>query len=144
MVRRLEVRDAEAVAQICAESLGHETDAALVRRRIGEMAADPAYYAAVYEDGGEVTGFIQAQRYDLLYGERGWNIIALAVCRKRQGRGAGRALVSALEKLAMAQGAAFVRLNSRTDRTAAHGFYEHLGYRCDKEQKRFIKHLQGK
>ncbi|PQD25917.1 GNAT family N-acetyltransferase, partial [Enterococcus faecalis] len=32
-------------------------------------------------------------------------------------------------------------LNSGEQRTAAHQFYEHIGYVSDKKQKRFIKYL---
>ena len=37
----------------------------------------------------------------------------------------------------------FIRLNSADHRTAAHAFYERVGYTCDKMQKRFIKLLKG-
>jgi len=58
---------------------------------------------------------------------------------RAQGNGIGRALLAAVEGLARDGGGAFVRLNSRVERVQAHGFYEHLGYDCDKVQKRFIK-----
>lgn len=34
-----------------------------------------------------------------------------------------------------------MRLNSGMNRTDAHGFYEHLGYVSEKDQKRFVKTL---
>lgn len=107
------------------------------------MAPDGHYYLAVFEDEAthQVLGFIQAEQYTLLYGERGWNIIALAADPQAQGRGVGKELLLSLEAHARQLGCTFVRLNSNVTRTGAHGFYEHLGYLCDKSQKRFIKQL---
>lgn len=143
MIRRIRPEDAPSVRTICETALGHQTDETLLSRRIGELADHPAYFIAVYEDEADhqVKGFIQAQIYDLLYGENGWNIIALAVAAEVQRQGIGRMLLRALETHAKEHGSTFVRLNSRADRTGAHAFYEHLGYRCDKTQKRFIRTL---
>ena len=125
---------------ICESALGHRTAAELIKKNITKLASDDALYIAVYDDG-DVKGFIQAQRYDILYGESGYNIIALAVMPACQKRGIGKALLSALEYCAKQKGASFVRLNSRIEREDAHAFYEHLGYTCDKTQKRFIKNI---
>lgn len=143
MVRLIRAADAAEVKRICESSLGHRTDEALIARRIGELSADPAFYLAVWEDEAThaVLGFLQAQTYPLLYGESGWNLIALAVAPEARGTGIGRALLSSLEAHARARGARFVRLNSRVEREDAHGFYLHLGYQCDKTQKRFIRRL---
>ena len=86
-------------------------------------------------------GFIHALRYDTLHSEGGWDVVSLAVVPAWQSRGIGRKLLEALEERVLAGGGSYVRLNSRVERTEAHGFYEHLGYDCDKTQKRFIKHL---
>lgn len=144
MIRTIRPEDASAVAAICERALGHRTSADLIARRTAELAGDDAYFIAVaLNDQQDVVGFIQAQRYDLLYGERGYNIIALAVAPEDQGQGFGRALLCALESHALSRGCTFVRLNSRVDRTDAHAFYEHLGYRCDKTQKRLIRSLNA-
>ena len=68
-------------------------------------------------------------------------VIALAVLPGAQGRGIGRRLLEACEGHVRASGGTFVRLNSRMERTEAHGFYEHLGYACPKVQKYFRKRL---
>ena len=143
MVRRIQPGDAKFVRGICETALGHPTTTELLIRRIGELAEHPAYFIAVFEDENdhEVKGFIQAQTYDLLYGDDGWNIIALAVDRGARRQGIGSQLLQALEEHARSQGSSFVRLNSRADRLGAHAFYEHLGYHCDKTQKRFIRYL---
>ena len=144
MIRRISIEDAEAVCRLCKE-LGHDSDLALIQRRIGELSADDHYFFPVYEDqAGRVLGFMQAERYDLLYGERGFNVIALCVDEKHRRCGIGRKLMEALEFHAGTCGVSFIRLNSRVERADAHAFYEALGYHCDKTQKRFIRRLQEK
>lgn len=143
MIRTVQAGDAPAIAYICDTAMHYETTAALIERRIGELADDPTYYIAVFEDEvtGEVKAFMQAERYNLVYGGDGWDLIVLGVRPEDQGRGIGRQMLAALEAHARATDATFVRLNSRLERTKAHGFYEHLGYASPKTQKYFIKQL---
>ena len=143
MIRIVQQRDAEAIKSICRSELGHITTVSLLRQRIKELSRNDHYYIRVFEDENthQVLGFIQAEKYNLLYGENGWNIIALAVEEKAQGRGIGTQLLLSLETFAKEWGDTFVRLNSNMARTEAHAFYQHLGYHCDKTQKRFIKNM---
>lgn len=144
MIRKPIAKDAHSIASICQTSLGHDTSESLLSVKIASLCDKPEYFIMVYEDDEtkEVKGFIQAQKYELLYGADGWNIIALAVSTQTQNQGIGKSLLNSLEQHAMALGDSFVRLNSRMDRLQAHGFYEHMGYCCDKDQKRFIKQLK--
>ena len=141
MIREIQVRDAQDLAYICSTSLGHNTTAALLEKRIGALSHNDNYRFLVYENdsGHQVLGFIQAEKYNLLYGEDGWNIIALAVSPDARRQGIGRQLLSALEAQAVKEGYAFIRLNCNIIRTDAHAFYQQMGYTCDKTQKRFIK-----
>ena len=143
MIRNIEPADAAAVWEVITRSLGYSCEEDVVSRRIGELAGDPRCITLVWEDeaAGRACGFIHALRYDTLHSEGGWDVISLAVVPERQGSGVGRALLAALEAEVRARGGSYVRLNSRVERTEAHGFYEHLGYDCDKLQKRFIKRL---
>ena len=143
MIRSIRVEDAPALEHICKAVLGHEMTAAHLARRIQELAPDPCYYISVYEDDAtqRVLGFIQAEQYKLLYGGNGWNVIALAVSSEAQKQGIGKQLLLALEEHAAGEGYTFIRLNCNTLRKDAHAFYEHMGYSCDKTQKRFIKTL---
>lgn len=143
MVRKAQAGDAGAIKTICEEALGHHTTEEHIEKRICELGGDSHYYIAVFEDEADnfVKGFLQAEEYSLLYGGRGWNIIALAVDEKFRLQGIGKALLRSLEEYASEENCDFIRLNSRIEREKAHGFYEHLGYRCDKTQKRFIKQL---
>ncbi len=143
MIRNICYEDAESIRRICKQSLGHETTKQLVCQRIKELADNSNYYIAVYEDESshDVLGFIQAERYNLLYGENGWNIIALAVAEENQKRGIGKQLLRSLEEYTERTGYSFVRLNCNIIRDDAHAFYLSQGYKCDKTQKRFIKYI---
>ena len=142
MVRAIKKEDASSICTICKEVLGHDTTTEILEKRIEKLSLDSSYYIAIYTDSRNIAkGFIQAEKYSLLYGDDGWNIIALAVATEYQGQGIGTKLVSSLESHAKALGDSFIRLNSRIERLKAHEFYIQLGYKCDKTQKRFIKYL---
>lgn len=143
MIRPMEKEDAPAVRSICESELGYRGETEKIREMISQLACDGHYFLAVFEDDSDrrVTGFIQAQRYSVLYSGNGWNVISLAVAKNHQRRGIGRSLMEALERKAGNEKSEFIRVNSREERTEAHAFYEHLGYSCDKTQKRFIKFL---
>ena len=143
MIRTAEPKDAWGVWEAIVQALGYTCEQATVERRITALSGDPHCISLVYEDdvSGQVVGFVHALRYDTLHSEGGWDVVSLAVVPAWQSRGIGRKLLEALEERVLAGGGSYVRLNSRVERTEAHGFYEHLGYMCDKTQKRFIKRL---
>lgn len=143
MIREMKEADALFVAEIYMKSLGYlDVSEDTVRLRIQQLSDDSHYFNRVYvTDDRKVTGFIQAEEYTHLYGDRGWNVIALAVDPDVQNMGCGKALLKALEEYASMNGQTFIRLNSGVHRTQAHAFYEHLGYINDKTQKHFTKYL---
>ena len=144
MIRNVRSQDAQALVRICRTALKHETDPITMEQRIQELSLNASYYIAVYEDDHDhrVLGFIQAERYNLLYAGNGWNIIALAVDPEAQRRGIGKKLLNALEEKASDDKYTFVRLNCNTIRKEAHAFYQSMNYICDKTQKRFIKEIK--
>ena len=141
MIRPVRKEDAPAIQKICETALGYPTPLSLIESRIEALSGDPSLYFAVYEEeeSRSVLGIIEAERYEVFYEKSGWNLLSLAVLPKAQKQGVGKALLWSLEEFIQREGGAFLRLNSRIDREDAHGFYEHLGYCCDKTQKRFIK-----
>lgn len=141
MIRKMEVADASAVWQIITRSLGYDCSLETLERRIGMLAADTHYLSLVWvnESSQKVKGFLHACRYETLHRPGGWDVISLAVLPEAQGSGVGTELLARFEDEARRLGGTYVRLNSRVERTAAHAFYEHRGYLCDKTQKRFIK-----
>ena len=124
-------------------ALNYETDSATIKQRIQDLSLNDSYYIAVFEDDHDhrVLGFIQAERYNLLYGGNGWNIIALAVDPGAQRQGIGKKLLNALEEKASDDHYSFIRLNCNIIRKEAHTFYQSMGYICNKTQKRFIKEI---
>lgn len=146
MVRKAKREDAAEIGHISREVLGHhDADDEAIKKKIDSLAQDDTYYIVVFIENfaGRAVGFLQAQRYNLIYGGDGWNIIALAVASEYQHAGIGTALVNSLEAYSREWGGSFIRLNCRVERIEAHKFYEALGYHCDKEQKRFIKYLEN-
>lgn len=69
------------------------------------------------------------------------NVLALAVSSDSQKSGIGTQLMGWLEDQALKNGLTNIRLNSGMSRTAAHNFYEHIGYKHIKDQKKFLKIL---
>lgn len=135
--------DAARVKEICESAFDHVSELSLIQRRIEELSQNQFYYLAVYVDERDYTvkGFIQAETYDLLYREPGWNVMALAIAPESQGNGYSKELLTSLEHYAKDNGAAYIRLNSRIERLGAHEFNEQMGYTITKTQKHFIKPL---
>ena len=139
-IRKVEISDADAIRDISAEGLGYSCDLALVQKKIaGLNEAREAVFVAVVGDG--VIGYIHVERYDVLYFETMANILGLSVFKAYHKMGVGKALLFAAENWARQNNIKMMRLNSGINRTDAHGFYEHLGYVSEKDQKRFVKTL---
>jgi ribosomal protein S18 acetylase RimI-like enzyme len=95
----------------------------------------------VAEIDGQVAGYVQAHKYIGTFGDLFVNIMGLAVSKDFQGNGVGKALMFAAENWAQEIGAEGVRLNSGSERTEAHKFYEKIGYDKAKTQAKFQKIL---
>lgn len=93
----------------------------------------------VVEIDGQVAGYVQAHKYIGTFGDLFVNIMGLAVSKDFQGNGVGKALMFAAENWAQEIGAEGVRLNSGSERTEAHKFYEKIGYDKAKTQAKFQK-----
>ncbi|OSP86015.1 hypothetical protein B9W73_12575 [Lactococcus lactis] len=93
----------------------------------------------VAEIDGQVAGYVQAHKYLGTFGDLFVNIMGLAVSKDFQGHGVGKALMIAAENWAQEIGAEGVRLNSGSERTEAHKFYEKIGYDKSKTQAKFQK-----
>ena len=153
VVRKITIDDAEDICKICSQEMGYECAPALVKSKIEKLDLKrEAVFVAEVETSKEqeffhraesqLVGFIHVERYDVLYFESMANILGLAVKKDFQKQGLGKALLLAAENWAEENGIRLMRLNSGVNRTDAHGFYEHLGYVSEKEQKRFLKRLK--
>lgn len=142
MFREINIADTPEVAEICKAALGYDVDIESVKRQIEKLTNDKKQHIIIgFEDEstGKIIGFVHAQVYESFYSDLGLNILGLAVNPNFQGRGIGRELMNKLENYAKDNNIGFIRLNSAMKREEAHNFYEHIGYICDKVQKRFIK-----
>ena len=145
MYREINTADAQEVAEICKVELGYDVDVENVEKQIAKLTNDKKQHIIIgYEDENtrKIIGFVHAQMYESFYSNLGLNILGLAVDPDFQGRGIGRKLMNELEDYALDNNIRFIRLNSAMKREEAHKFYEHIGYTCDKVQKRFIKVLK--
>ena len=116
-----------------------------MKRQIEKLTNDKKQHIIIgYEDENtrKIIGFVHAQMYESFYSDLGLNILGLAVNPDFQGRGIGKKLMKRLEQYAVENSISFIRLNSALKREEAHKFYEHIGYTCDKVQKRFIKEFK--
>lgn len=144
MIREINISDSEAIQKICKTALGYDVDISTVSNQINKLSCDNKnHILAVYEDENtkKVIGFIHAQVYESVYSDTGLNILGLAVDPDFRGNGVGKKLIGYIEKYAMDNGISFIRLNSADHRVEAHKFYENIGYKSDKLQKRFIKYF---
>ena len=142
MFREIDTADAPEVSGICKAALGYDVDVENVKKQIEKLTNDKEQHIIIgYEDENtsKIIGFVHAQVYESFYSDLGLNILGLAVNPDSQGRGIGRKLMNKLEQYAVENRISFIRLNSAMKREEAHKFYEHIGYTCDKIQKRFIK-----
>ncbi|HFI0158427.1 TPA: GNAT family N-acetyltransferase [Streptococcus suis] len=143
MIRSIEYADLSAIREINAQVLGYDIPLEQTKIQFERCSETNGHTILVFEDDetGQVSGYIHAQIYESLYSNRGYNILGLAVLSAYRGQGVGSKLLQAVEKLALDRDIFFIRLNSAEHRKLAHRFYEHLGYKSDKLQYRFIKHL---
>ena len=142
MFREINIEDAQEVAEICKVALGYDVDVENVKRQIEQLTNDKKQHIIIgYEDENtrKIIGFVHAQMYESFYSDLGLNILGLAVNPDFQGKGIGKKLIKRLEQYAVENSISFIRLNSAMKCEDAHNFYEHIGYTCDKVQKRFIK-----
>ena len=141
VIRKITMDDAPAVCEIAYQEMGYESNLELVQTKIQRLDSErEAVFVA--EEESQVIGFVHVERYEVLYFESMANILGLAVRKNFQKNGLGKKLLLEAEKWAMENGIYLMRLNSGVSRKNAHGFYEHMGYTSEKEQKRFLKRLK--
>jgi len=138
-IRVARAGDAVALADLCTQ-LGYPSTPAEVAGRLEHIFGDPDHVVFVAElpEGG-VVGFIHGfSGIALETGPRA-EILGLVADAGRRGQGIGRKLVTEVERWAQSKGHSAVTVRCNVVRTAAHGFYEGLGFECTKTQKHFRK-----
>ena len=138
MIREASVSDYNDICKICTEDLGYDCEPDLVKVRLENLDKSREIVFVIDVDG-KAVGYVHAEKYNTLYFESIVNIQGLAVAKRYQKNGYGKALMEAVESWARDNNISLVRLNSGITRTGAHEFYRKLGYDNEKEQIRFMK-----
>jgi ribosomal protein S18 acetylase RimI-like enzyme len=106
------------------------------------VATPPGSVVFVAEDGDQPLGFIHVETTrDYFTDEAHGHVSDLVVDRGGEGRGVGRALMSAAEAGARDRGYRLMSLNVFEDNHRARALYERLGYRPD--TFKLLKDLTG-
>ena len=142
-IREMRTEDAEAVAGLT-EQLGYARTPAEIRRWISGLASvrsrQVAFVACV---GGAVVGWVEVSMERRLQSPDFALIGGLVVSEKHRGHGIGRMLCERAETWSWENGAAKVRVTSRTTRADAHRFYVREGFEAVKTSMVFEKKRPG-
>jgi len=140
-VRDMTADDLEAVAHLSGQ-LGYPVTLAELEPRFDQLrrSVDEALLVAQLPDG-TVAGWIHVGPDLSLTHDNVAEIKGLVVSGENRGRGLGRELVSAAEAWCLRRGFRTVRVRSRIEREAAHGFYKRRGYQEQKTQHVLLRKL---
>lgn len=121
--------DADGVAAML-NALGYPTARVDAERRLGETLADPAACVLVADEGRTVVGLLAGRAAPYFpSGAQLFRITALVVAASHRGNGIGRALLEHGVNVAAQHGCTGVEVTTGEGRSAAHAFYERLGFR---------------
>lgn len=131
VIREMESKDRLSVAAIWRDVLGFlsATDENVITT-YEKMKGDNRYHTFVADVDGDVVGFATTVESLAIPYPNGYiKMNGLAVLPEFQHCGVGKMLMEHVEKLAVERNASCIGLASGFQRTSAHEFYEHLGYR---------------
>ena len=131
VIREIENKDYTSVAAIWRDVLGFSavTDENIITT-YEKMRNDNRYCTFVADVNGDVVGFATAVETIAIPYPSGYiKMNGLAVLPEFQHHGIGKLLMKRVEKLADERRSSCIGLASGFQRTGAHEFYEHLGYR---------------
>jgi GNAT superfamily N-acetyltransferase len=143
VIRLAREADAADVARLTRE-LGYGAEVDAIADRMKRLLARDDHRLAVAERDGVVVGWLHALRAEHVEVDSCVVIGGLVVGQGHRGQGVGRALMANAEQWAREIGCSVVRLWSSEPRTAAHRFYERLGYTRIKTHYAFAKRLDDR
>ncbi len=133
--------DAAALAELCTQ-LGYPSTPSEVTERLARILGDSDHVVFVAEvDGGRLGGFLHGFSGMALENGPRAEILGLVADSAQRGQGIGRRLVGEMERWARSKGHRTLVVRCNVVRTAAHTFYEGLGFECTKAQKHYRKSL---
>lgn len=141
-IREARLSDANAIARLT-KQLGYEVDPSGVADRLSRFLQRDDHAFLIAEQAGESIGWVHMVRWEIVETDAFVMIAGLVVDRDHRKQGIGRMLLQRAEAWAVQQGCSLVRLWSSSTRTAAHAFYEHVGYTNIKTQYSFLKSLDA-
>ncbi len=140
IIRSMRAEDNPYVAQLISQ-LSYECTPRQAQVRMEKIIDHPDYGSFVAQVDGQVVGLLAVHlSFQLTRDGRQARVIALALDSQHRGRGIGSQLMEHLESWLEKQQVTRVMLNTRLDRSAAHMFYERLGFR--RTGYRFVKTLE--
>jgi len=124
------------------DQLGYPVTLAELEPRLDRIRGtrDEALFVAELPDGS-VAGWIHVGADPSLTHDSVAEIKGLIVSESHRGKGLGEDLVGAAEAWCLRHGFRNVRVRSRVEREAAHGFYQRRGYQRQKTQHVFLRRL---
>ncbi|MDO6435294.1 GNAT family N-acetyltransferase [Flavitalea sp. BT771] len=109
--------------------------------KISQMIEDPGERLLVFEEKGEILGFISLHFIPQIALEGDFARISyFAVERRARGGGIGRRMEEHCTRLAMEKGCQLIEVHCHTRRSQAHSFYFRQGY--EESPKYLIKRLR--
>jgi len=142
-LRSASVSDAVAICELTSQ-LGYDVNGAALSSRLERILARSDQLVLIAEIDGRAVGWVHGEVSEYVEAESFVRIGGLVVDRSHRKQGIGRLLMEAIEAWAERQGCSIVRLSSSSTRTAAHRFYERIGYTNLKAQYAFVKALDDR
>lgn len=137
-VRVARLSDIDDIVRLTGQ-LGYDVTASDAAAKLSRILSRQDHQFLVAGADGQTIGWLHAAITESIEAEPFVVIGGLVVDRGHRGHGVGRSLLEHAEAWAQKQGCSIVRVWSSTLRTAAHEFYEHLGYTKVKTQHSFVK-----
>jgi GNAT superfamily N-acetyltransferase len=138
-VRSARLEDADQLARLF-DQLGYRQTLDGLRAAITSLLADPRADLLVADESGALLGVTTYFFAPVAHESRPWcRITTLVVDEAHRGHGIGELLVQAAEKAAHDACCSRIEATSALHRTAAHRFYEKLGY--GQTSTHFLKRL---
>ena len=138
VLREMNKGDVPAVAALSGQ-LGYPSTDDAVASRWRHLSTQPCDRVVVAVLGGTVVGWIHLHVWVGLESGPDVEVGGLVVDERHRGAGVGRVLMKEAEEWARQRNCRRVRLRSNVARTAAHLFYQRIGYRIFKTQYAFEK-----
>ena len=141
-VRPAQLSDAIEIARLTTQ-LGYECEEAGLAPRLSRLLSRHDQQLLVAECDGRIVGWVHAVVAEYVEVDAFVVIAGLIVDKRYRRKQIGSLLMRHAEEWAAKSGYTVVRLWSSSARTAAHEFYQALGYVNVKTQYSFVKSLDG-